>query len=404
MATPVCYIVDKKVDGYIASKFGWSAQQGNKGMNPMKIASLRGLYDQNAEETGTDPLLPDNPTDADLDKAAKKLMEFRAGIKMGMRARVATGTKHIDRAYDALRHAYSLHERRSRINLLSNLFSWEVDRLMRGSHADRQSFVNGFTTVDGQYVGGELSILDGVYNIVHESRANWYYLMNEPEQGFKTYKDQDKLNFVGAPSNVEEFRQMCEHRFNEYTKLLENWNELIPFVLKDLVKKEGVKLGIKKEFVAAASSDSFGENDIAAKWDMSESKRDGWMENSDLQSAFGSVGQQVRRILATVPQVELKPIFKDIETLDGKKKRVFSHMESIPVVDDLGNQQFIDATKTHQALMEYLKGVQNSEDMIERLCKKGKPGEAKIPWMQPIVDVLISNPQARTQFFCDLCA
>lgn len=400
MATK-CYIVNKNIDGYIAAKFGWSAQMGNKGMNPVKIASLRGLYDQNAEDTGTEPLLPDNPTDADLDKAAEKLMKFRTGIKMKQRSRMAAGTRHIDRAFDALRHAYSLHERKSRISLLSNLFSWEVDRLMEGSHADRQSFVNGFTTVDGQYVGGEVAILDGVYNIVHETRANWFRMMHNPAKGFKAYQDANKLNFVGVPTTVDEFQRMCEHRFEEYSKLLENWNELIPFVLKDLVKKEGVKLGIKKEFASAASSDSFGANDIAAKWDISESKRDGWMENSDLQSAFGSVGQQVRRILATVPQVELKPIFNEIETIDGTKKRVFSHMESIPVVDDLGNQQFLDATKTHQALIEFLKGTQDSEDIMRKLCKEGKPGEARIPWMQPIVDILVSNSQARTQFFCD---
>ena len=83
MANPKCYIVNKNIDGYIAAKFGWSAAQGNKGMNPMKIASLRGLYDQNAEETGTDELLPmDNPTQEDLDKAFEKLMQFRVGIKM----------------------------------------------------------------------------------------------------------------------------------------------------------------------------------------------------------------------------------------------------------------------------------------------------------------------------------
>lgn len=272
---------------------------------------------------------------------------------------------------------------------------------MEGSTADRQSFVNGFTTIDGQHVGGELSILDGVYNTIHQTRANWYRLMHNPEQGFQAYKDQDRLNFVGAPTNVEEFKQMCEHRFNEYTKLLENWNELIPFVLKDLVKKEGVKLGIKKEYVSAASSDSFGENDIAAKWDMSESKRDGWMENSDMQSAFGSVGQQVRRILATVPQVELVPEYEETTSLDGRSKRVFKGMKAVPVVDDLGNQMFMDAQKTHQALQDYLRGIQNSEQMLEKLCKEGKPGEARIPWMQPIVDILVSNPQARTQFFCD---
>ena len=39
--------------------------------------------------------------------------------------------------------------------------------------------------------------------------------------------------------------------------------------------------------------------------------------------------------------------------------------------------------------------------MLEKMCKEGKPGKARIPWMQPIVDILVSNPQARTQFFCD---
>ena len=402
MKAPVCYIVNKKIDGYMAAKWGWNTKQGNKGMNPTKIASLRGLYDENAQETGADPLLPDNPTEEDLDKAVEKLMKFRAGIREVNRQKQAKGTRYINRAWDILRHAYSLHERKSRVSLLSNLFSWEVDRLMEGSHADRQSFVNGFTDVNGQHWGGEFSILEGVYNNILEYRANWFRLMNNPAEGFRAYQNANRLNFVDAPETVEEFQQMCEHRYNEYTKILECWNELVPFVLKDLVKKEGVKLGIKKEFAAVASSDNFGENDIAAKWDMSEAKRDGWMENSDLQSSFGSVGQQVRRILATVPEVEVKPIFKEVETADGEKKKVFSHMESVPVVDDLGNQKFLDATKTHQALMEYLKGVPNdSEEMLKRLCKEGKPGEARVPWMQPIVDILVSNPQARTQFLCD---
>lgn len=402
MATPVCYIVNKKIDGTIAQQFGWSPKNGSKGMNPHKIASLRGLYDQQAVENGTELLLPmDNPTDADLETAAKKLMQFRAGIRERNRVRMSKGTKHIDRAYDALRHAYSLHERKSRINLLSNLFSWEVDRLMEGGQADRQSYVNGFTTVSGEHVGGEFAILEGVYNNILEMMQGYYTASLNPEKYFNEAKTANRLSYTNAPTNVEEYKQMAIHRYYEYRKILENWTELIPFVLKDLVKKEGVKLGIKTEYAVAASSDSFGDNDIAAKWDMSESKRDGWMENSDLQSAFGSVGQQVRRILATVPMVEQEPQYETYQDGDGTIHRRYTGMKSIPVVDDLGNQQFIDPVKTHQELQEFLKGIQNSEDMLYKMCKKGKPGEAKIPWMQPIVDVLVSSPQARTQFFCD---
>ena len=402
MTKRVCYIVNKNIDGYIASKFGWTPKDGSIGMHPIKIASLRGLYDQNAEATGAEPLLPDNPTQEDLDKAFEKLKSFRTSIRVENATKMANGTKYIDRAWDALRHSYSLHERKSRVSLISNLFSWEVDRLM-GDHptADRQFVVNGFRTVDGEFVGGEFFILEGVYNTVNYYRANWFRLMHNPEQGFQSYKNNGKLNYSGAPTNTDEFKAMCEHRYNEYTKILECWTELVPFVLKDLVKKEGVKLGIKKEFASAASSDNFGENDIAAKWDMSEAVRDGWQRNNDLESAFGSVGQQVRRILATVPQVDIVPEYEMITDLDGQPRRVYKGMKSVPVVDDLGNQMFMDAQKTHQALQDYLRGIQDSEQMLEKLCKKGKPGEARIPWMQPIVDILVSNPQARTQFFCD---
>lgn len=401
MAALVCYIVDKKVDGYIASKLGWTPDKKSQGMNPRKIASLRGLYDQQAVENGTEPLLPDNPTEEDLDKAAKALLQFRSGIRLRTKNRIARGAKRIDQCYDILRHAYSLHQRQNRISLLSALFSWEVDRLTEGSNVDRQSFVNGFTTVNGECAGGELSILEGVYNFILEARQDNYAQMHNAEKCFELAKSQNRLDFANAPQTAEEFQKMVEHRYNEYTKLLECWNELIPFVLKDLVKKEGVKMGIKREYAAVASSDSFGENDIAAKWDMSEAKRDGWMENSDLQSAFGGVGQQVRRILATVPQVVQEPIYETYRDLDGQTKRRYVGMKTVPVTDDLGNWQFMDAIKTHSALQDMLVGIRDSEDMLKKLCKTGKPGEAKIAWMQPIVDILAGSSQARTQFFCD---
>ena len=251
MAEHVCYIVNKRIDGYIASKWGWNSKMGNKGMSPVKIASLRGMYDENAQRTNSEPLLPmANPTDADLDAAVEKLMNFRAGIREVNRQRLSKGTRHIDRAWDALRHAFSLGERKSRINLISNLFSWEVDRLTKNRAVDRQSVVNGYVDINGNFVGGEFSILEGVYNRIVKTRQNWYDMSKNPETAFRAYKWMGKLNYVGAPKNAEEFKAMCEHRYKEYTKVLECWNELVPFVLKDLVKKEGIKLGVKKEFAA----------------------------------------------------------------------------------------------------------------------------------------------------------
>lgn len=413
MANPVCYSVNRKIDGYIASKFGWSSEtKGSVGLNAAKVASLRAQYDRKALENGTEPLLPNNPTDADLDKAADKLLNFRVALQKEHQRSLSYNLKHISRAYDALRHAFSLHERKSRVNMISTLFSEEVDRLMVGSNADRQSFINGFTTITGEHVGGEFSILEGVYNIIHQIRSNWWQKMEEADKYFPIYQEKGELKFKGAPTNIIEFKQMCEHRFNECTKMIECWDELIPFVLKDLVQKEGVKLGVKKEFVANPSSDNFGANDIASKWEMSEAVRDGWQKNNDLESAYGSVGQQVRRILSTIPEMEV--VVRDyVHTNADGTKELKKAVEYQPVVDDMGNQVFIDPVKTHQALQEMLRGVTgDSNAMIAKLCKEGKSASAimgvpkatataKVFWMQPIVDLLLSDPQARTQFFHD---
>lgn len=413
MTVSKCYIADPRIDGFLAAKFGWNKKQESKGFNPHKVASYRGLYDQWAEKNGMEPLLPDldNPTQEDLNNAFKKLADFRVGIRAKMKAAASNKSKRIDRCYDALRRAFSFEQRRDRINYLSNLFSLEVDRLVgENEKVDRQSIVNGFNTDKG-FVGGQVSILEGVYNHVHELRQNVYMHLQNYQAGFEDSKAKGLLDYVGAPTTAEEYRAEMEKRYKEFTKIIENWNELIPFVLKDLVAKEGVKLGIKKEYAAAASSDDFGENDIAALWEISESVRDGWQRNNDLESAFGSVGKAVRRILSRIPQIELVPDFAVITNADGTTRTVYRGVKSVPVRDDLGMQKYLDPTKTHQALSEALRGVQNSEDLMKKLCKT-KEGQllrdkdtqklqAKIPWMQPVVELLDENNQALTEFFVD---
>lgn len=396
----ICYIVDKKVDGYISSAFHWNSATGKRGMSPIAIASLRGLYDTNADEIGGEHLLPERALDpanaedkAILDEAIKKLMNFRAGIRMKHAIKASNATKHIDRSYDTLRHVWSATERKGRVHLISAAVSEEIDDIMEANPGlDRLSFVNGFTTVRGEKIGGVAAILENVYNTILSLRQNTYEQMLNAKEEFEDSKAQGYIDYYNAPSTVEEYKDFVEHCYKEYSKILENWQALIPFVLKDLVQREGVKLGRVKEYAVAAASDSFGDNDIAAKWDISESKRDGWQENSDMQSAFGSIGLQVRRLLSTVPVMQAIPIRKN-----GK----FVGYEYKHVTDDLGNPTYMDPIKTHQALVEMLRGVQDSNDMINKLSRDGEPGTAKTPWMQPILDILTSNSQARTQFFVD---
>lgn len=426
----ICHVVDKStdthlgIDQYIAEKSGWTPSMGNMGMNPRKVASFRGLYDQNALEIGGEPLIPDdvvNPTKEQLDEAFEKLLNFRKGIGLKQAVTLANSQKHLDRAYDRLRHAFSLHQRKQRISLVSALFSLELDRLMSNTRGiNRQSVANGFKTVTGDTYGGVQSIFSAVYNHLMEERQAWYESILLYESRWKGIQQriedskavnsknrQDKylLEFKDAPTNAEEYKEMCKVRFEEYSKLLDNWEALLPFVMKDLVHKEGVKISIKKEFLGVASSDNYDDNDIADKWDMSEAVRDGWQINNDMESAVGSIGQQVRRVLATIYEVESYP---DYDYENGK--RVFKGIKTRRVVDEMGNRVFKDPIQVHQFLSEYLKGVQDSDELMKRLIKPGTD-EATIPWLQPLVDLLTGYGlpenekmklfRIRTQLFVD---
>ena len=426
----ICHIVDKTtknhlgIDQYIAEKSGWNPSMGMRGMNPKKVAAFRGLYDQNALEIGSEPLISDNvinPTKEQLDKAYEKLMNFRDGMRHRHAVKIANSKKHLDRDYDNLRHVYSLDQRKLTVNTVSLMFSQEVDRLMGNNlNVSRQDVVNGFRTTNGEICGGSVSIFNAVYDRCMTERQRYYENMLNSEQAWQSTQqrvadaklpnaehpeDRYLLNYKDAPKNAQEYKKECENMYNAYTKLLENWQSILPFVMKDLVNKEGVKLGIKKEYMTVASSDAYSDNDIAAKWDMSEAIREGWQRNNDLESAFGSVGQQVRRILSTIYEVESEPVF---EVKNGRK--VFKGINTVPIHNELGFPTFKNPIQVHQFLSEFLKGVKDSDDLMKRLIKPGTD-EATIPWLQPLVNLLTGYglpdseknrvSQIRTQLFVD---
>lgn len=420
MSKLICHIVDRTkgnhigIDQYIAEKSGWNPSMGNRGMSPEKVAAFRGLYDQNSLDNNLEPLISEdnvNPTAEELDKAYDKLMNFRNGMRSRHMVTIANSKKHVAQAYDALRHAFSIHERSQRVSLVSALFSEEVDRLMGDTvNVSREAVVNGFKTTDGSTYGGAVAIFNAVHDYIMQKRQEYYEDSKDYKAAWQDIQqriaeaklpnaeypeERYLLNYADAPTNAEEYRQECEKRFNNFTKVLENWNQLLPFVMRDLMKKEGVRLGIKRDYMTLASTADFGANDIAAKWDMSEAVRDGWQRNNDLESAFGSVGQQVRRVLSTIYEIESVPIF---EVKNGKK--IYKGMNTRPVVDGMGFRVFKNPIQVHQYLSEYLRGVQTSQDVLDRLIKPGTD-EARVPWMQPLVDILTSSPQVITQMFVD---
>ena len=412
----VCHIVDRNhkdhigVDQFLAECFGWTSDMGDRGMNPYKVAGYRSLYDSEHKE----PLIPNdvvNPTEEQLFDAFEKLIRYKRGTEAGHRRDMAKAQKNTVKAYDRLKHAFNYHDRHDYIDYITTLFSMEVDRLQKGNTGvSRQAIVEGFRTVDGEVYGGTAAILEAVYNQLLAKRSLHYSLLKENElawnniqkritaakqEGAKHPEDRYMLEFSNAPKNATEYATLQENYYNEITKVIENWNEFLPLVMRNLVKKEGIKLNVKQDYVTAASTDNYDADSVAAKWDISESVRDGWMRNNDSESSYAEMDQAVRRFLSCIYETEEVPNFVEINGVQYRKGT-----KVLPVYNKLGTRTFKDPVQVHQYLSEYFRGIQTQEDLMKRLVRPGTD-RARISWMQPLVDIVTSNPKLATKLFVD---
>lgn len=322
-----CYNPIKGIDDVIANKI--------KGWNKYMIATLRGMYD----ESHTSPL-----DTSDLDKAVQDLISYRRDLAKINAESIKSASSNLAESYQKLKSAFSAEERFNRINMISTMFSDRLDSLQEANPSiSRKVICNGFTS-NGEFVAGQFSIFEGVYNDLFE------YYSEAVEEG-----DMDSAN--------------------SYKKVLENWGALVSYARMRLRDTEELKLGNAIEYADDTNLDNYNDNKLSELYDASESKREAWQEVSDMQSAFGSVGKQVRKLLGTIQRVE-----------DGEE-----------VYDDLGFPIMLDPVKAHQSLMEILRGVTSESQMIGLL----RNASSRQTWLQPIIEELENNNQLRTQFYVD---
>lgn len=354
-----CYIPLGGIDDVIAKELGWyyTNDKGARVPDAYRVANLRAMYESSR---GTLDLNNLGETMAILARYAGDL------AKINLR-NINSAASHLSRSYDRLRKAFSLQERNDRVTMIASYFSAVLDDYQkRHPNIPRSALIKGFYDKNGVFVGGQAAIFEEVYNRLMNNRAKYY----------RGSKDKNMS---------EEKKPIYAKKFEAISKVLdpEVYAALVSrarFILRDT---EGIILGQKLEYAATASLENYKEDDLDEVWEMSESKREGWQEHSDETSALGSVGQQVRKLLSTIPQVDL-----DEESL-------------LPTIvkDDLGCTRYIDPAKAHSQLIELLRGVQNEEHMMKLLTDKN--GNPKQVWLTPVIEQLRNNPQLRTQFFVD---
>lgn len=339
-----CYIPQKGIDDVLATKLGWRGNASDK-FNPFRVATLRGMYDE---------VNQNNPLDTtNLDEAALTLAKFRQGIKIGNQAKINSIGTNLAPSYKRLRKVFTAEERFNRVNMIAAMFSAVVDEIQKNNpQLSRRAIID--TKV------GEFNLFEKVYNQIMQMQSM-----------FRAKGDMEKAA-----------------KFNQ---VLSNWSALTAFARMKLRDTEGIKLGNKMEFVDETDELNYGDNDLSQLIDPNESVREAWQISNGLESSFGSVGHQVRRLISSLPVMEIV----DVTAADGRVMQ-----KAQPKRDDLGFAQTLDPTKVHQALMELLRGI-TSEAQMMGAFRNPRTGQAKSVWMIPILDALTKNPQLRTQFFRD---
>lgn len=322
-----CYNPIKGIDDVIASKI--------QGWNEYRVATLRGMYD----ESHSSPL-----DTSDLDRAVQDLISYRRDLGKMSAESIKTTSSNLSESYQKLKESFSAEERFNRINMISTMFSDRLDALQEANpFLSRKVICNGFVS-NGKLVAGQFSVFEGVYNDLLE------YYSEAVEEG-----DMDTAN--------------------SYKKVLENWGALVSHARMRLRDTEELRLGDKIEYTDDTNPDNYNDNKLSELYDASESKREAWQETSDMHSAFGSVGKQVRKLLGSIQRVE-----------NGEE-----------VYDDLGFPIMLDPVKAHQSLIEILRGVTSERQMIGLL----RNASNSQTWLQPVIEELENNDQLRTQFYVD---
>ena len=316
-----CYTPEKGLDDVIASKVtGW---------NKYLVANLRGLYQERNPEAET-------PT-------AETLIEFRRSLSKEDSKRLLDAINSPAVSYTQLRDDFNAEERFNRISMISTMFSDIVDAVQEEyPSVSRKDIIAGFT-VDGQQAGGVAGIFNEIYDTLQSQ-----------------YSDAIEENDTETAA--------------KYQKVFDNWGALISFAKIRIRDAEDLKLGQDINFADDSNPNNFNENDMTEKFVMEESKREGWMEQAEFESSFGSVGKQVRKVIGRVP------VYKDGEV----------------VLDDLGFPVMQDPVRMHQELLDVLRGVGSETEMMNALREYSSTAGWVTPFMQEL-----ENPQIRTQFYTD---
>lgn len=287
--------------------------------------------------------------------------------------------------------------RRDRVTLISRLFSNEVDAALKEKQdtINRRMMEEELTEKQREDLRRELYSLDrfqiiksltpvGIFDRV---KAIFEEYVNDTEEG----RTQAELAKINATKGAEKYsdekklaaaKKKAKYKFQEYQKIIEHFRPLAEEASGLLITTEGIR--VDPNYVSPTDANlnddtPEGESEVDSQADdytKEETVKDGWMTNFRQVSSHESLSQAVRKIIRETPSLDYR----------GKYEK-----------DDLGNNRYLDADFVHATLIDKLRYMVSSEDLIPLLEDLSKLK----PWVKQIVKIVNSDDSLFSQFYQD---
>lgn len=196
---------------------------------------------------------------------------------------------------------------------------------------------------------------------------------------------QDKLDLGGTyefdgQGNMD-WVELTPEQEIKLQKLIDNFDALSVLAANDLALLEGLKFGTTNREVKPAN---FYENNPEEDDDnpsegfaKEEDIKEGWQTNYLHESAHASLSQKVRKMLARIERIGL----------DGRVE-----------TDDLGYKRYLDPGYVHATLINKLRFMQSSQDLIPLLEQLA----VNKPWVSGIIHEIESDNSLMSSFYTDM--
>lgn len=295
--------------------------------------------------------------------------------------------------------------RRDRVSLIARFFSNEVDKALQemndslnkrmdtASDEERLqlqmelSSLNRFDAIKKYTPAGLFDrVLDIFQSYINDTEENRVQIelgaINAKEQTLIDEGVIDESERFSDEQKLDAARRKAVYKEQAYRKVVDNFKPLAEEASTLLITTEGVRIDLnyiapKDANLNDDTPEGYSELDEQADdYNKEETFKDGWMTNFRQVSSHESLSQAVRKVIREIPRLDYEGMYEE---------------------DDLGNLRYLDADYVHATLIDKLRDMITSEDMIPLIQEL----ERNKPWVAQVRELLEKDDTLFSQFYQD---